>query len=312
MDRLSRALPTDADVERFRPLLPVGYSHVAEAYRGVAASIDVADLTDHYGAGLGAFEERFVPHLARVLGELSGGAWDLSGYRAFAAGSDVDLMTHVVTAVSRDGSVALYPGDWWGFRVGCPSDDRIAWDARGEAALACLCVPSVRNGHVTDEMLSFLGAADACLLNLNLYPTLAAAERRQVAERLAPLLTRSILSISFSRGFGMTASQLGVALVHPAHPLLARYETQWRWLTYFHNALAAQAFERVDPRVLEAVDDERRRWVHAWLGERGLPIVASGSYYVKSFRPDGPVPERLAPLVRGDLLRLCFKPPQVG
>ena len=50
--------------------------------------------------------------------------------------------------------------------------------------LACLCVPSVRNGHLTEEMLGFLESAGACLLNLNLFPTLAADERRAVGGAL--------------------------------------------------------------------------------------------------------------------------------
>lgn len=309
MDVLSRALPTADDVERLRPLLPVGYRHVAEAYRAAAAELDVAALDGHYREGLRAFEERLVPRVVEVLRELSGGAWDLGGYRAFAAGSDVDLMTHVVNAVSAERDVALYPGDWWGFRVGSPHDARIRWDASGDAALACLCVPSVRNGHLTDDMLAFLSRAEACLLNLNLYPTLPADERAAVATRLRPLLDRSVLSISFSRGFGMTASQLGVALVHPEHPILTRHESVWRWLTYFHNALAARVFERVRPAALASVDEARRSWVREWLAARGLPIVETGTYYVKSFRPEGELPERLAPLRRGDVVRLCFEPP---
>lgn len=309
MDVLSRALPTVEDVERFRPLLPVGYRHVAEAYRAAAAELDVTALDDHYREGVRAFEETLVPRIVEVLRELSGGALDLAGYRAFGAGSDVDLMTHVVNAVSAERDVALYPGDWWGFRVGSPHDERIRWDASGDAALACLCVPSVRNGHLTDEMIAFLGHAEACLLNLNLYPTLPADERAAVATRLGPLLERSVLSISFSRGFGMTASQLGVALVHPEHPLLTRWETAWRWLTYFHNAFAARAFERVQPSTLAPIDGRRRRWVHEWLKSRGLPVVKTGTYYVKSFRPEGSLPERLEPLRRGDVVRLCFEPP---
>src|SRR5262245_50744388 len=82
-----------------------------------------------------------------------------------------------------------------------------------------VCVPSVRNGHLTAGMLEFLEQAGMCLLNINLYPTLAAEERRAVSEALAPLLSRSLLSISFSRGFALTASQLGVVLVHRDHPL---------------------------------------------------------------------------------------------
>ena len=45
--------------------------------------------------------------------------------------------------------------------------------------------------------------------------------------------------------------------------------------------------------------------------ERGLPAVTSVSYYVKSFRVEGELPDYLAPLRRAaDVVRLCFKPPQ--
>jgi hypothetical protein len=243
-----------------------------------------------------------------VLTGLSGGAWDLADFVAYAAGSDVDFMTHLVEAVAARDRVCLFPGDWFGFRVGATQTVNLAWDASGRGELACLCVPSVRNGHMTEEMLAFLGAAPQCLLNLNLYPTSAADERRAVAEALQPLLEQAVLSISFSRGFGLTASQLGVFLVHRDHPYRIRFETQWTWFTYFFNALAARAFMLLDLPSLEAVDARRRIWVHEWLERRGLPVIATGSYYVKSFRPIGEVLSILAPLQRGSLIRLCFKP----
>jgi hypothetical protein len=52
-----------------------------------------------YRRGLAFFHERFVPHLKSVLGELGGGVWDLTDFVAYAAGSDVDFMTHLVEAV---------------------------------------------------------------------------------------------------------------------------------------------------------------------------------------------------------------------
>ena len=156
--------------------------------------------------------------MKRALRDLSGGAWDLSDFDAFAAGSDVDFMSHLVEAVAAREDVCLYPGDWFGFRVGSTHQERIRWTADSRDRLACLCVPSVRNGHLTSEMLGFLEDASACLLNLNLFPTLEAGERRAVADSLAPVLGKSVLSISFSRGFGLTASQLGVALVPRDHP----------------------------------------------------------------------------------------------
>jgi hypothetical protein len=296
-------------VQRFRPLLPVGYEAGAAAYRAAAAELTARDLADHYTDGLAFFHERFVPHLKGVLERLSGGAWDLVDFVAYAAGSDVDFMTHLVEAAAARGRVCLFPGDWFGFRVGATQTVNLAWDASGRGELACLCVPSVRDGHLTGEMLDFLEAAPHGLLNLNLYPTLAAEERQAVAEALRPLLDRAVLSISFSRGFGLTASQLGVFLVHRDHPFRARYATQWAWFTYFFNALAARAFMLLDLPSLEAVDARRRAWVREWLASRDLPAVATGSYYVKSFRPIGDVPEVLAPLRRGELVRLCFKPP---
>lgn len=292
----------------------MGYSSVAAAYAQAAAEITPRDLSEHYTAGLSYFHDEFVPELKSRLSRLSGGAWspgDLGDFVAFAAGSDVDLMSHLIEAVAAGGSVVLFPGDWFGFSVGSTQQSRIVWQPDASGGLACLCVPSVRNGHLNGEMLAFLESGSACLLNLNLYPTLAADERAAVARSLRPLLDRSILSISFSRGFGMTASQLGVFLVHREHPYVRRFREQWSWFTYFFNALAARTFVRLQLADLQAVDDARRAWVARWLETRGLPSVATGSYYVKSFTLAEAVPPTLAPLTRDGLVRLCFKPPQV-
>jgi hypothetical protein len=43
--------------------------------------------------------------------------------------------------------------------------------------------------------------------------------------------------------------------------------------------------------------------------ERDLPALATGSYYVRSFRAEGAVAGHLAPLARDGVVRLCFKPP---
>ena len=134
VDVLNRALTSDEQIERFRPLLPVGYTAVARAYREAVDAVQVNDLSGHYRAGLDAFESRLVPRVKSVLHTLSGGAWSLEPFVAFAAGSDVDLMTHVVNAVAAESDVALYPGDWWGFRVGSPHTARIRWDADRPAA----------------------------------------------------------------------------------------------------------------------------------------------------------------------------------
>jgi hypothetical protein len=219
-------------------------------------------------------------------------------------------MGHLVEAIAAREQVCVYPGDWFGFRAGCTHAERVVFsdDARGR--LACLCVPSVRNGHLTDEMAAYLDGADACLLNLNLFPTVEAGERRAMAKRLAGVLDKSVVSISFSRGFGLTASQLGVALVRPDHPYRRRFAREWEWFTYFHNALAARAFLHLDADRLAVVDATRRAWVLDWLRSRELPVVSTGSYYVKSFRLDGELPERLRPLAREGIVRLCFKPPE--
>jgi hypothetical protein len=290
----------------------VGYAAGVDAYRAAVADLSPADLTTHYTRGLAFFHEEVIPAVKARLCTLSGGAFDFREYVGFAAGSDCDFMTHVVEAIAAKEVVRIYPGDWYGFKVGCTQGDRIEFGPVGEgAALACLCIPSVRNGHVTEEMLAFLRGAPACLLNLNLYPTLSPGERSAVAEELAPVLPRSVISISFSRGFGLTASQLGIALVHRDHPFIKRFATQWSWHTYFFNAIAARAFLSLDLDRVAAVDDARRRWVEASLAARGLPALATGSYYVRAFRCEGAPAAHLGPLFRDGVVRLCFKPPQV-
>lgn len=297
-------------MEPFRPLLPVGYQAGVDAYRQAVAGLTAADLTHHYTRGLGWLHDTFIPALKSILSDLTGGVWGLGDFVGYAAGSDVDFMTHLVEAVAAREGVALYPGDWHGFRVGCTQEEGIVWTRQSAGRLACLCVPSVRNGQLTEEMVAFLAGADACLLNLNLFPTLPAGERRDLALRLREVLPKAVLSISFSRGFGLTASQLGVVLLPHDHPYARRFASPWQWLTYFHNALAARAFLALDLERVRAVDEARRAWVLDWLRQRGLPAVASGSYYVRSFRAEGELPPRLRPLVRDDVVRLCFKPPQ--
>jgi hypothetical protein len=297
------------EVEMLRPLLPVGYDAGVKAYQQAAQELTARDLTDHYTHGVEVFHDEFVPHLKRTLQFVSGGVWCLDDFIAYAAGTDVDFMTHLIEAIAAHHQVALFPGDWFGFLVGCTQTTNIHWRADGPSELACLCIPSVRNGHFTDDMLQFLASANACLLNLNLFPTLAAAERRILSEQLLPMLDRSILSISFSRGFGLTASQLGVALIHRDHPYRAKFHQQWTWFTNFFNAFAARAFMLLDLRRIQEVDDHRRAWVNEWLETRGLPVVQSGSYYVKSFQPTAEVPSSLMPLYRSGVIRFCLKPP---
>jgi hypothetical protein len=302
-------------IERYRPLLPVSYSSVAAAYAETAAKLTARDLSYHYTAGLSWFHDEFVPQLKSRLSWLTGGVWslaDLNDFVAFAAGSDVDLMSHLIEAVAAREPVAIFPGDWFGFSAGSTHKDNIVWHSDAAGLLACLCVPSVRNGHLTGEMLAFLESASACLLNLNLLPTLASLERVASARSLRPFLDKSVLSISFSRGFGMTASQLGIFLLHQEHPFVRRFGEQWSWFTYFFNALAARTFLGLNLAELEAVDEARRRWVARWLETHDLPRVGTGSYYVKSFTLLGAVPAPLQPLTRDGIVRLCFKPPQVA
>lgn len=281
---------------------------MADAYRAAVDGLGADELTQHYTAGQDWLHDTFAPGLIRRLGELSGGEWDLTGWRLVAAGSDVDLMTHLVEAVASHGTVRLYPGDWYGFLVGSTHDDAITFDASTIGDLACLCVPSVRNGHVTAEMLGFLQRSPVQLLNLNLFPTLPDAERAAVARALRPVLPSALLSISFSRGFGLTASQLGALLVPPGHPWATRYDRQWDWYSYFFNAIAARAFLAIDADATARVDAERRAWTSAWLAERGLPDTITGSYYVRSFRVQGTPAAHLRPLVRDGVLRCCLKP----
>lgn len=306
-DQILSALESE-EIEKFRPLLPVGYEATAAAYRKTAGSVSVNDLTDHYTDGMDWFHCEFIPQLKLTLEKLTGGAWNLDDYIGYAGSGDVDLMTHIVDAAASESKVCLYPGDWYGFLVGSSQQKNIDFDTDSRGSMACLCIPSVRNGHVSAQMLEFLDQADSALLNINLFPTLAAEERQQMAEALAPQLEKSILSVSFSRGFGLTASQLGVILVHRDHPMRKKYETQWNWFSYFYNQIAAKTFLELDLESIQRVDEKRRHATVDWLKAHDLPVVDSGSYYVKSFQLVDDAPDRLKPLLRGDLLRLCFKP----
>ena len=287
----------------------MGYAVGADAYRVAVQDLSAQTLSEHYTDGQRFLRGEFRDALIARISAMSG--WDLRDHAIFAAGSDVDLMTHVVDTIAAEHDVALYPGDWYGFVVGSRHPTRVRWGGRG--ALACLCVPSVRNGHVTDDMVRFLGESEACLLNLNLYPTLRADERRAIGRALEPLLPRSILSISFSRGWGLTASQLGIALVPRTHPIWRAHQTRWEWLSYFYNQLAANAFLAFDHARASDVDAERRAWVSDLLEQRDLPAVETGTYYVRSFQVEGELAPHLKPLVRqsaeGTLVRLCMKPP---
>ncbi|MBI2378114.1 MAG: hypothetical protein HYV07_29195 [Deltaproteobacteria bacterium] len=309
VEAFARALEGE-DIETLRPLLPVGYRAGVDAYRAAASRLDADTLSSHYTAGLSWFHDSFVPTLVRRVEGLVDGAWDLSKHRAYAAGSDVDLIAHVVNAATLRGSVNVFPGDWWGFVSGALSPSAVRFAPNASAAcLAAACVPSVRNGHTTDHMIAFLASAPLRLLNVNLLPTMRRDERVELARRLSPLLERSLVSISFSRGFGLTASQLGVLLAPPETVRSLGLERPLEWTTFFYNRIAAEAFLEIDLDSLASVDDARRAHVARWLDERELPSITTGSYYVKAFRVVGELPARLVPLARDGLARVCLKPP---
>src|SRR5262249_20113168 len=116
-EALTSALESE-EIEPLRPLLPVGYDAVARAYARAALGITADDLTSHYTRGLEYFHDEFIPALKQRLALLTGGAWRLDDFVGYAAGSDVDLMTHLIEAVAAREPVHLYPGDWFGFKVG--------------------------------------------------------------------------------------------------------------------------------------------------------------------------------------------------
>jgi hypothetical protein len=101
----------------------VGYAAVAAAYAQAAAELTARDLTEHYTTGLSFFHEEFAPQLKLRLSRLTENEWspaDLDDFVAVAAGSDVDLMAHLIEAVAAREAVVLFPGDWFGFSVGSP------------------------------------------------------------------------------------------------------------------------------------------------------------------------------------------------
>ena len=72
----------------------------------------------------------------------------------------------------------------------------------------------------------------------------------------------------------------------------------------------ARVYASADLFALPSVLDETSNATLEALSS-GLPVVETGSYYVKAFRALGALPQRLAPLGRGDVVRLCFKPTAV-
>ena len=126
----------------------------------------VRDLADHYTHGLTFFHEQFVPlSEGRARESLSGGAWDLNDFVGYAAGSDVDFMTHLVEAVAASERVRLFPGDWFGFRVGCTKRPTSHWDAAGRGNWpACVYRPSAMATAREGQWSAFLasGRRSAC------------------------------------------------------------------------------------------------------------------------------------------------------
>lgn len=60
IERLEAALK-DEDIERFRPLLPIGYEATAAAYQTAIKHINANTLSTHYIEGIQFFQEEFVP-----------------------------------------------------------------------------------------------------------------------------------------------------------------------------------------------------------------------------------------------------------
>ena len=68
--------------------------------------VSLSQVASLYTRGLAFFHERVVPHLKSVLGELSGGVWDLADFVAYAAGSEVDFMQETLRLPIQDGCYA--------------------------------------------------------------------------------------------------------------------------------------------------------------------------------------------------------------
>ena len=218
-------------------------------------------------------------------------------------------MTHLVEAVAAHGGSAcsLATGSAFGrgYADGEPELGRLGpW----RAGMPVRAVRAKRTPDGRDAGLP--GWCSAMPLELEPLPDdrlRRAAHRRGVAASLAGPI--GLVDQLQPRVRPRRRRSFGVFLVHRDHPYRVRFETQWAWFTYFFNALVARASccstcphsRRSTPRGGSGFLD--------WLENRGLPTIATGSYYVKSFRPIGEVPAILAPLQRGDLLRLCFKPP---
>ena len=143
-DRLARARSAGDDVERFRPLLPVGYAAgVRRLPRRGRRAHRRATSTTHYTA-----RPRLVPRRVRaaaedsVLEALTGGAWDLSRHFARSPPAATSTSWRTWSRRSRRASASrLFPGDWFGFRVGCdaPESDPLGRRRPRPRSRACAC-----------------------------------------------------------------------------------------------------------------------------------------------------------------------------
>jgi hypothetical protein len=117
-------------------LLPVGYDAGVAAYRRAVSGLSSDDLTHHYTNGLRYFRQQVVPYLKEVLSELTGGAWDLRDFHAYAAGSDVDFMTNLVSAVTGSAFASVWPIRATSFRT-------LTAAARSPASVSLRCATAM-------------------------------------------------------------------------------------------------------------------------------------------------------------------------
>ncbi len=292
--QLLNALADEA-VERFRALLPVGYAAAADAYRTAVEGLTAESLSTHYTDGLTFFHETFVPALAGRITDLTGGVWDLSGHVAYAAGSDVDFMTHLVEAVAARGPP---PSSWaTGSASGSARRTRTRSTGMPPAEVPWPASASPRQRTAPDRGDDHISSRRGRLSPQpepvsNPGPSGTSAD----GPRLLGLLNRSVLSISFSRGFRPYRLATRCALRTSRPSFAAGSPLNGTGSPIFHNALAARAFLAARPPRLESVDRLRRAHVADRLETRGLPSVATGAttsgpsaLKARSARPDPPL-----------------------
>ena len=201
------------------------------------AELTARDLAEHYTSGLAFFHERFVPHLKECARRAK--RRRLGPYRLRRLRRGFGRRFH--DASGRGGRRA---------RPRLPVPRRLVWlpsrsDSDGEPRLgrfgprgAGMPVRAVGAKWTPDPGNARLPARRSALpAEPESLSDHAGRRAARSCGGASPLLERAVLSISFSRGFGLTASQLGVFLLHRDHPYRMRFETQWAWFTYFFNAL---------------------------------------------------------------------------